>query len=207
MMDEERSLINDAFLVTLFQILTETPSMSATEVVERTNEKGILLAPTVGRQQSEYLGPMIDRELDVLVDLQMLPPMPGLLKEAKGEYQVAYTSPLAKAQRAQEVSGFMRTVESTLEVVNATQDASIFDNFDFDTAIPEMADIQGVPVSWMADPKAVAQKRQARAKQKQQEMAIQAAPAAAGLMKAQAAAGQQPGQGQQPQPGQQPQQG
>ena len=47
-MDEERSLINDAFLVSLFQILTETPNMSATEVIERTNEKGILLAPTVG---------------------------------------------------------------------------------------------------------------------------------------------------------------
>lgn len=43
-------------LVTLFQILTETPQMTAAEVVERTNEKGILLAPTVGRQQSEYLG-------------------------------------------------------------------------------------------------------------------------------------------------------
>jgi hypothetical protein len=57
MMDEERSLINDAFLVTLFQILTETPTMTATEVIERTNEKGILIAPTVGRQQSEYLGP------------------------------------------------------------------------------------------------------------------------------------------------------
>ena len=40
------------------------PQMTATEVIERTNEKGILLAPTIGRQQSEYLGPMIERELD-----------------------------------------------------------------------------------------------------------------------------------------------
>ncbi|TXG77589.1 phage head-tail adapter protein, partial [Candidatus Dojkabacteria bacterium] len=55
LMDDERSVINDAFLVTLFQILVETPTMSATEVLERTREKGILLAPTIGRQQSEYL--------------------------------------------------------------------------------------------------------------------------------------------------------
>lgn len=193
MMDEERNLINDAFLVTLFQILTETPQMSATEVIERTNEKGILLAPTVGRQQSEYLGPMIDRELDLLVDLRMLPPMPPLLQEAKGEYNVAYTSPLAKAQRAQEASGFMRTVESTLEIVNATQDTSYFDVFDFDTALPQIADIQGVPVSWMASPQMVAAKRQNRAQNQQQQAAIQAAPAAAALAKAGMIPGQQPG--------------
>ena len=36
-------VINDAFLVTLFQILTETPEMTATEVIERTREKGALL--------------------------------------------------------------------------------------------------------------------------------------------------------------------
>src|SRR5262249_28550024 len=52
MMDMERSIINDTFLVTLFQIMVETPQMTATEVVERVNEKGILLAPTIGRQQS-----------------------------------------------------------------------------------------------------------------------------------------------------------
>src|SRR4029077_1707786 len=105
MMAEERTLIGDAFLVTLFQILTETPQMTATEVIERTNEKGILLAPTVGRQQSEYLGPMIERELDVLGAQGLLPPMPPRLKEAKGEYQVVYTSPFSRAMRAQEAAG------------------------------------------------------------------------------------------------------
>jgi hypothetical protein len=92
MMDEERSLINDAFLVTLFQILTETPTMTATEVIERTNEKGILIAPTVGRQQSEYLGPLIHRELDLLSRMKQLPPMPDVIRENKGEYNVVYTS-------------------------------------------------------------------------------------------------------------------
>jgi hypothetical protein len=105
MMQEERELINDAFLVTLFQILTESPQMTATEVIERTNEKGILLAPTVGRQQSEYLGPMIDRELSLLAEMRLLEPMPPAIREARGEYHVNYTSPLARAQRAQEVAG------------------------------------------------------------------------------------------------------
>ena len=185
MMQEERSLINDAFLVTLFQILTESPQMTATEVIERTNEKGILLAPTVGRQQSEYLGPLIDRELDLLVRQKKLRPMPLELVEAKGEYEVVYTSPLAKAMRAQEAAGFQRTVENVREMVAITGDTSMLDPFDFDTAIPEIADIQGVPASWMASPKSIAMKRKNRAAAQQRQEQIQAAPAMAAQAKVQ----------------------
>ena len=186
MMDEERLLINDAFLVTLFQILTEAPQMTATEVIERTNEKGILLAPTVGRQQSEYLGPMIERELDLLADAGLLPPMPPILKEAQGEYTVVYTSPLAKAMRAQEVAGFGRTMEMLGGIVNITQDPSVLDQFDFDVISREVADIQSVPESWMADPKLVEKKRTKRQEAMDAQQQIQAAPAAAAMMKAQA---------------------
>jgi hypothetical protein len=185
MMAEEKSLINDAFLVTLFQILTETPQMTATEVIERTNEKGILLAPTVGRQQSEYLGPLIDRELDLLVQQRLLPPMPPRLQEARGEYQVVYTSPISRAMKAQEAAGFIRTVETVKELVNITQDPSLLDPFDFDTAIPAIADIQAVPVSWMADDEQIAMKRGNRAKAQARQEAIQAMPAQAAMLKAQ----------------------
>lgn len=206
MMDEERSLINDAFLVSLFQILTETPTMTATEVVERVNEKGILLAPTVGRQQNEYLGPMIERELDLLASFGALPPMPPLLRQKRGDYKVEYTSPLAKAAKAQEVAGAMRTLESVLTIVNATQDPSPLDAFDFDVIVPEMARIQSVPESWMASPAQIAQKRDQRAKAAQQQAQIQAMPAQAAMMKAQAAS-QPPGAAGQQQAPQQPPQG
>lgn len=184
MMDVEQQLINDAFLVTLFQVLTETPQMTATEVIERTNEKGILLAPTVGRQQSEYLGPLIDRELDVLASQGLLPPMPPRLKEAKGEYKVVYTSPLSRAAKAQEAAGFMRTLEIAKEIVAITQDPAPLDRFDLDVALPEIAAINATPERWMADDDKVQAKRKARAQAAQQQAQIQAAPAAAALMKA-----------------------
>ena len=187
MMEAEQKLINDAFLVSLFQIMTENPQMTATEVIERTNEKGILLAPTVGRQQSEYLGPMIGRELDVLAHQGLLPPTPPELKEAGGKFKVGYSSPLAKAMRAQEAAGFIRTVESVKELVNITQDMSLLDPFDFNAAAVGIADIQSVPPSWMASPEAIQQKAQARAEQQKKQEAIQAAPAQAAMMKAQAA--------------------
>jgi len=184
LMDDERAVINDAFLVTLFQILVESPQMTATEVMERTREKGILLAPTIGRQQDEYLGPMIERELDLLSRQGLLPPMPQALVEAGGEYRVIYDSPLSKAQRAEEAAGLMRTIEMTLNVVNVTQNPEPLDHFNFDIIVPEISDIQGVPARWMKDPKVVQAMRQSRAEQAQQNQDIQAAPGTAALISA-----------------------
>lgn len=186
MMAEERALIDDMFLVTLFKVLSEHPNMTATQVIELVNEKGILIAPTLGRQETEYLGPMIEREIDVLNALRLLPPMPPRLREAQGEYQIVYTSPLALAQRAQEAAGFIRTVETAKEVVNITQDPSFLDWADFDAALPEIAQIQSVPERWMAGPDKIAAKRQQRAAAAQQQAQIQALPAQAAMLKAQA---------------------
>jgi hypothetical protein len=184
LMDAERMVINDAFLVTLFQILVDSPQMSATEVLERTKEKGILLAPTVGRQQDEYLGPLIDREIDILMRQGLVPPMPEALREAGGEYQIVHDSPMSKTQKAGEAAGFARMVERTLAIVNVTQDASLFDMFNFEAALPEIADIEGVPARWMTDKKVLDQMKQQRAMQAQQQAAIQAAPAMASMVKA-----------------------
>ena len=196
MMQEERELINDVFLVNLFQILTETPTMSATEVIERTNEKGILLAPTVGRLRPDS---MIDREIDLLLMQNLLPPMPPRMREAAKAgaltHATVHTSPLAKAMKAQEAAGFFRTIEGVKELVAVTQDSSLLDRFDFDVAIPGIAEIQSVPESWMADDKKVAQKAKARADAAQRQEMIQAAPAAAAMMKARAATGQGQGGG------------
>ena len=194
MMDEEKQLINDAFLVSLFQILTETPQMTATEVIERTNEKGILIAPSMGRQGSEYLGTMIPRELDLMIQLGMVSPMPPMLAEAyrnkTANLHIRYTSPLSRAMEAQEAAGFIRSIETTKELIAVTQDQSLLDVYDMDKAQSAMARIQGVPEPWMASDAQIAQKRQARAAQLAKQQQIQAAPAAAALIKAQAAAGQ-----------------
>jgi hypothetical protein len=186
MMDRELGIINDACLVSLFQIMEESPSMTATEVIERVNEKGILIAPTVGRQQSEYLGPMIDRELDLMSRLGMLPPMPPALAKAKGAYSVRYLSPLARAQQASKAAGFARALELTTQVVNATQDPSLFDIYAFDRALPDVARIQDTPEDWLATPKELQQKRQSRQQAAEQDAQIKAAPAQAAIMKAQA---------------------
>jgi hypothetical protein len=189
LMEDERKLINDTFLVNLFQILTENPEMTATEVMERTREKGILLAPTIGRQQSEYLGPMIDRELDILSRQGLLPPQPRLLQQAKGHYKIIYDTPITRAQKADQVSGAMRTMEAFTQYAQATQDPSILHLINIDVAGPAIAEANGVPAAWMNSPQRVMEMRKAQQQAQQTQTAIQAAPAMAGVIKAKAAAG------------------
>lgn len=184
MMETERQTINEGFLVTLFQILIETPTMTATEVLERAREKGVLLSPTMGRQQSEFLGPLIEREIDVLAEQGLIPPMPLIVKQMQGEYKAEYDSPLSRAQKAENASGFMQTLREVRDIVAVTQDPSPLDNFDFDRAIPDIAYISAVPTEWMRGPDQVAALRKARAEQQATQTAIDAAPALAGVAKA-----------------------
>jgi hypothetical protein len=169
MMEIERQIINDAFLITLFQILTDTPQMTATEVLERAREKGMLVAPTAGRMQAEFLGPLIERELDLLDQQGLLPPMPPILAEAGGAYKIEYDSPMSRMQRAEKASGFMRALGVAAEYAKNTMDPSPLDWFNFDTAMPEIIDIHGAPVAWtrtLDDVKAVRDQRNEQAQQK-----------------------------------------
>lgn len=188
LMDDERRDINDAFLVTLFQILTESPRMTATEVLERAREKGILLAPSFGRIESEYLGSLIEREFDLLINQGLLPPMPPVLIEAQGEYKIEFDSPFSRAQRAEEAAGLMRVYEFALQVANASGNPSIMDHFDEDVIIPEIAHIQGLPEKWMRGQQQVAAMRAQRAQQQAVAQAQQLAPGAAALIKSAATA-------------------
>jgi hypothetical protein len=142
MMNQRREVINDAFLVSLFQILVQGPVMTATEVLQRAQEKGVLLGPTVGRQQSESLGPMIERELDILARADALPPMPPALLESKGDYEILYDSPLTRAQKAEEGLGVMRALE--IAGAMAAADPTIFDHFDSDAVAKIAVEVHGV---------------------------------------------------------------
>jgi len=197
LMDDERTAINDAFLVTLFQILVETPQMTATEVLERAREKGALLNPTMGRYQSEGLGPMIHREFDLLAAQGMLPPMPPELQEANGgEYKVDYDSPLTRAMRAEEGVGVMRTVQWASSIAAETQDPSVMDSFNWDAIIPELADINAMPFRWINSPDVIEAKRQARAQSQQASAMTAALPGMAQMAKAVAPQGVLPSAGQ-----------
>lgn len=184
LMDDERMGIKDIFLVTVFQLLEENPQMTATEVLERVKAKNALIAPLMGRQQSECLGPMTERELDLLQRDGLLPPMPPEMREAGGGIHLIYDSPLSRAMQAEEAAGFMRMLETAIQFSTATQDPSALDWLNVDSAMPELADIQAVPARWVSTPDQVAQKRQGRQQAAETQQLIDAAPGIAGIAKA-----------------------
>jgi hypothetical protein len=111
MLDMERQDIRDAFLDTLWQILVEKPTATATEVLERAQEKGVLLSPTAGILQGQYLGAVIERELDIMGQSGLLDDLGPDLSGAGG-LLVEYDSPLTQAQRAGESAGALRWLQA-----------------------------------------------------------------------------------------------
>lgn len=202
MMDEERALVNDQFLTTVFRAVTANPNMTATQVIELINQKGVYLAPTVGGM-SDYLEATIERELDLAQQLKLLDPMPPELVEARGQYHVVFQSPMFRMARAGDASGFLRTMESALQVAGQMNDPSVLFWANHDVAWPAIARIQNVPESWMASPDQIEEKKKQHAQAQAQQAQIQALPAQAAMLKARAVVAKQGGQ----QIEQQPQQG
>lgn len=143
LLEGTRATIRDTFLNTLFQILVQNPNMTATEALLRAQEKGELIAPAMGRQQSEFLGPLIHREIDILSEAGMLPPPPMELVRSKRGMRIEYTSPMARALRAEEGTSIMNTISDIAQMANL--DKSVLYVVDFHDAAREMATIRGMP--------------------------------------------------------------
>lgn len=179
MIEGTRANIRDAFLNTLFQILVDNPNMTATEALLRAQEKGELIAPAMGRQQSEFLGPLIHREIDILSEANQLPPPPIELLRSKKGMRITYTSPMARALRAEEGTAIMNTVQDLSQMANL--DKSVIMLMDFHEAGREMASIRGCPPKLIRSEEQVTQLlQQANQQQAEQQAATQAPQVAMG---------------------------
>lgn len=197
MMLEERGLIENFFLTPLFKTLMQNPNMTATQVTELINERAMLVAPTMGRQHSESTGNMVPREIGLLSRMRVngrpiLPPMPPRLREAQGHYEVTDTSPLALQARASQAAGTLRTLDVAHQVAINSGDGSVYDYFAFDRIIPDIGEINEMPTAHSATPQEVAAKQKNRAAQAERQQQIQALPAQAAMVKAQAVAAKSP---------------
>ncbi len=167
MLEGTRNSIRDTFLNTLFQILVQNPNMTATEALLRAQEKGELIAPAMGRQQSEFLGPLIHREIDILSEAGQLPPPPMELVRSKRGMRIEYTSPMARALRAEEGTAIMNTISDIAQISQLDPSAKYV--IDAHDAVREMAAIRGCPAHLLLSEDQVAQLLQHNAEQQQQQ--------------------------------------
>tara|TARA_R110000824_G_scaffold16891_5_gene69386 strand:+ start:1176 stop:2813 length:1638 start_codon:yes stop_codon:yes gene_type:complete len=140
MMEDLRNRIRMTFFLDQLQF-QGGPQMTATEVIERTERTLRLLGPTLGRLQSEFLGPMIERIFGVLSRAGKLPLAPEILSEQ--QLKIEYVSPLARAQRQTETQGIMRTLEFIGPIAGMDpQAAQIVKGAD---TVRHIAELNGVP--------------------------------------------------------------
>jgi hypothetical protein len=182
LMEQKRALINDAFWNTLFQILVDTPNMTATEAMLRAQEKGALLAPTASRIEAEFLNPMVEREMDILAAAGELPEMPEKLMESGGLFEVEYTSPLERARRAEEGVSILRTFEQ-LAPLAQIGGAAVYRRFNFDEAARVLADVNGVPASVLYSDEQLEEIEAQEQQAAQLQQILEAAPVAASAAK------------------------
>jgi hypothetical protein len=162
-MEDVRTRIRSAFFIDQLQ-LRQGPQMTATEVMQRTEEQLRLLGPILGRQHNELLKPLIDRIFDILYRRGQLPPAPQALSGMKLEVQ--YSSMIARAQKTSELESLNRMFQIASPIFQVDQ--TVTDNFNPDAAFRYIANTLSLPYELIRDEKDVKKLREGRAQAAQQ---------------------------------------
>lgn len=173
MMDRMRSRIENAFFKPILQTLRD-PRMTATQVLQIAEEMLRTLGPILGRLQTEDLGRMIKRVFAIMFRRGMFLPLPEGLSEV--ELKIEYQSPIALAQRLEEIRG----ISNTLDIISplTQSDPEVLDNIDADATFRHVAELLGWPRDTLRSPDLVEELRQARRDAQAGEVAKQDANAA-----------------------------
>ena len=153
----------------------------------------------MGRIQSEMLGSVIEREIDILAHAGELPPMPDALVQwyqSGGEHHVEYQSPLNLAQKAGAGVAIMNTMQAIAPL--AQIDPRVMMRYNLDKAAERVGRINGVPEDIIRSDEEVDAMDQEHQQAQQAQQLLAAAPVAAGAAKdfaqASSMAGSVPGQ-------------
>ncbi len=170
MTNDTRALVKQAFFVDVFLMLSqETAGMTATEVVERVQERLMILGPAIGRLHSEALGPAIERGFNIMSRAGMFPDPPEVLR---GEtLTVDYISPLAKALKALEGRATQNAMGFASPFLQLDPDAAIV--FDAKKAIRRGWDLYGAPTEALRSEEEVQLIEEERAKVAQLQQMLQ----------------------------------
>lgn len=141
------------------------PAMTATEIHARVALLRQQLGPLFGRMQAEYLQGLIERcfMLAFRAGIFGLPPQ----ALANRSFSIKYISPLARAQKLEDVSAIQQLNEQlTIVAVNMGKQ-DVLDNVDFDEQANAISEALGVPMKTMRTADQVKALRDARAQQQQ----------------------------------------
>ncbi len=168
---EVQNRIQRGFYADLFAMMinSDRRQMTATEVVERHEEKLVLLGPVLQRINVELLDPLLDDVFEYALEAGLLPEPPEAL--AGEELEVEYISLLAQAQQAVAASSLERVMGFAGNLVAVFPD--IVDGIDSDEALRQYSEILGTSPDVIISDEELQAKRQARAEEQQQMQAME----------------------------------
>jgi hypothetical protein len=186
--EEVTQRIKRAYSADLFMMLDQQDkSMTAREVLERTQEKMAVLGPVVQRMQFEFLGRIIERVYNILDRARMFPEPED--EEAaeylrSAEVKIEYISPLAQAQKMSGLVNIEQAIAFVGQLAQFNQD--ILDKVDWNEAVNRYFNLVGAPAAIKRTDdqyEDIQKQKQAKAAQMEQmqqavQMAQMAAPAA-----------------------------
>ncbi len=168
MIDSRRQQIIRSFNVDWMQ-LQEGPQMTATEVLQRQEDRMRLMSPMVGRMQAEFLGPIIRRVFAICVRRNMLPAPPPALR---GGLKIEYTSPVVQAQKSTRLFSLARMFEVLTPLANVKPE--ILDKMDADKTFEWVHKLLDAPMEILAPDEDVEAQRAERAEQQRMTVESQA---------------------------------
>lgn len=176
-LDEKRKIVRTAFLNDIMQALMDHPNMTATQVLQLAQERGAALAPVLGRIQSELLGPMITRELDILHRAGALPEPPDAIKrEGRFDYEVQYFGMNQVIQKQTTAVAISQVFQQAAPIFEA--DPTQVHKLNLERTLSLLVEANGAPAAMMNTPEEQSDKDQAAASQQQlTNMATIAGPA------------------------------
>ena len=167
MEEQRRKAISQTFHVDQL-LVTENRNMTATEVAQRAEEKMRILGPTLGRLQVELLNPTVIRVFNIMLRNNLFQQAPEIL--ADQEIDVEYVSPMALAQKGQELNSIIRGLEIFGQVGAV---APVTDYIDPQGLVKEIIKILGIPAKVIrsdAEVQEITEQKQAAQEQQQQMM-------------------------------------
>ena len=162
-----REAIARMFHVDQLQIQSNR-TMTATEVLQRNEEKMRILGPVMGRIQSELLEPMINRVFSIMLRNRLFREAPPIL--ANQEIDIEYVSPMALAQKGQELQNVMRGLEL---FGSLSQTMPVMDYIDENGLVKQLVQTLGLPARMIKSDKEVQGIRMERQEAQQQQMQMQ----------------------------------
>lgn len=179
--EERRGVIKQLFYADLGNIPFKKERQTTAEIQAQQDSLLRSIAPLVGRQEAELLGPMIMRTYDLLSMWGKLPPPPNGIHPSK-KLKIEYVSRAAQAIKSGKLAAIKSFIAETIvPMIQLAPEAK--DSLNVDAVIAESAALSNVSMDIFRTPQEVAAIRQDRAKQQQQQQQLAAAESASTSLK------------------------